>query len=138
MRLMREKYGVKRFQEHRNDMHRSAREGFLKELAKWGSGQRDVTANINFFSKVTADDDGKLSVSQRPRQARRFRRSALRDECAGRAVDVRASAGQQSVYEPKPVQLTAWRSGVAPAMICAAIAAGESAGFVNTERYFAQ
>jgi uncharacterized protein YcgI (DUF1989 family) len=53
--LIHNKYGIKRFQENRNAMYRSAREGFLKELAKWGLGKRDVTANINFFSKVTAE-----------------------------------------------------------------------------------
>ena len=34
------------------------REGFLKELGQWGLGKRDLHANLNFFSKVTADDDG--------------------------------------------------------------------------------
>src|SRR6476646_4684198 len=113
--LMREKYGVKRFQEHRNEMFRSAREGFLKELAKWGLGKRDVTANINFFSKVTADDTGKLKFHSGHASANDF--VDLRFEMNALVVLSTCVHPLDSnpVYEPKPVQLTAWRSGVAAA-----------------------
>lgn len=55
------KYGVARYQEHRNQMLRSGVDGMLIELGKWGLGMRDLVANINFFSKVTADDAGNLA-----------------------------------------------------------------------------
>ncbi|UJP05100.1 MAG: urea carboxylase-associated family protein [Nitrosomonas sp.] len=58
---IRQKYGVARYQEHRNQMFRSGLDGILIELGKWGLGIRDVVSNINFFSKVTADDSGALS-----------------------------------------------------------------------------
>jgi uncharacterized protein len=58
--LVREKYGTTRFQEHRNEMFRSGLDGMLIELGKWGLGMRDLVANINFFSKVTADASGRL------------------------------------------------------------------------------
>jgi urea carboxylase-associated protein 2 len=58
---IRQKYGVARYQEHRNQMLRSGLDGMLIELGKWGLGLRDVVANINFFSKVTADEIGVLS-----------------------------------------------------------------------------
>jgi len=136
--LLENKYGVRRFQEHRNAMYRSAREGFLKELAKWGLGKRDVTANINFFSKVTADDDGKLT----------FHRDHAK---AGDCIDLRFEMNalvvlstcvhpldSNSVYDPKAVQLTAWRSGVAPAEdLCRNSRPENQRGFENTERYFA-
>jgi urea carboxylase-associated protein 2 len=53
-----EKFGACRYQEHRNDFHRNARDSFLVELGKHGLGLRDIVANVNFFSKVTVDDDG--------------------------------------------------------------------------------
>lgn len=59
--LIRHKYGVARYQEHRNAMYRSGLDGMLIELGKWGLGQRDIVSNINFFSKVTADSAGELS-----------------------------------------------------------------------------
>ena len=58
--LIQRKYGAARYQEHRNEMFRSGLDGMLIELGKWGLGMRDVVANINFFSKVTADHMGDL------------------------------------------------------------------------------
>ena len=137
--LMREKYGVKRFQEQRNDMLRSAREGFLKELAKWGLGRRDVTANINFFSKVTADDAGKLTFERDHAQAGDF--VDLRFEM--NVVVVLSTCvhplDSNPAYDPKPVELMAWRSGTAPADdLCRNSRPENQRGFTNTERYFAQ
>lgn len=55
------RYGDAGYQEHRNDWRRSARECFLVELAKHGLGPRDLVANLNFFSKVVAAQDGALA-----------------------------------------------------------------------------
>jgi urea carboxylase-associated protein 2 len=54
------KYGVARYQEHRNQFHRDARSSFLLELAKWGLGRKDIVPNVNFFSRVVADAEGAL------------------------------------------------------------------------------
>lgn len=55
------KYGKNDFQKARNDWHRNAHDAFLIELAKWGLGKKDLVPNLNFFSKVVADDSGRLS-----------------------------------------------------------------------------
>ena len=55
-----EKYGQGRYQELRNGFFRNGMDNLLVELGKWGLGKRDLVANINFFSKVTADGDGQL------------------------------------------------------------------------------
>lgn len=60
-KLIRQKYGTARYQEHRNQMFRSGLDGMLIELGKWGLGMRDIVSNINFFSKVTADAQGELT-----------------------------------------------------------------------------
>lgn len=60
-KLVVEKYGVKDFQEARNDWYRSGHECFMIELGKWGLGERDLVPNINWFSKVTPDEEGRLS-----------------------------------------------------------------------------
>src|SRR5512139_3898504 len=52
--LIAQKYGSATFQTHRNAMYRNGRDGLLIELGKWGLGKRDLMANVNFFSKVTA------------------------------------------------------------------------------------
>jgi urea carboxylase-associated protein 2 len=55
-----EKFGEHRYQEFRNAYYRNARDNFLVELAKHGLGLRDIVANVNFFSKVTVDDEGRM------------------------------------------------------------------------------
>src|SRR5581483_10118040 len=60
-KLVAEKYGGKTYQAARNEFHRNGRDCFLIELAKWGLGERDLVPNLNLFSKVVADDAGRLA-----------------------------------------------------------------------------
>jgi urea carboxylase-associated protein 2 len=55
------KYGERNFQQARNDWYRNAHDCFLIELAKWGLGKKDLVPNLNLFSKVVSDDDGRLT-----------------------------------------------------------------------------
>lgn len=59
--LVLKKHGEKSFQTARNEFHRNARDCFLIELSKWGLGERDLVPNLNWFSKVVADESGRLS-----------------------------------------------------------------------------
>ena len=59
--LSRQKFGEARYQEHRNQWHQNAYEGLLVELGKYGMGKRDLSANINFFSRVVVDDEGRMT-----------------------------------------------------------------------------
>ena len=54
------KYGEKNYQAAHNEWHRNGRDCFLIELAKWGLGKKDLVPNINWFSKVAADEEGRL------------------------------------------------------------------------------
>jgi urea carboxylase-associated protein 2 len=131
------RYGVARYQEHRNAMFRNAEDGFLIELGKWGMGRRDLVANVNFFSKVAAGPEGELRFD-----------SAHRRE--GQHLDLRfemnvllvLSACQHpldpaSAYDPKPVRLSCWRSGTAGRDdVCRRHSPENERGFINTERYF--
>jgi hypothetical protein len=131
------KYGQARYQTHRNGMFRSGLDGLVVELNKWGLGRRDLNANVNFFSKVTADALGHLQFETVHRQA-------------GQHVDLRfemnvlvmLSAAPHPLdpapgYAPGPVQLTAWRSGPAGATDPCRLHCPENGrGFINTERWF--
>ena len=55
------KYGENNYQQSRNDWNRNGRDCFLIELAKWGLGKKDLVPNLNLFSKVVSDEEGKLS-----------------------------------------------------------------------------
>lgn len=130
-------YGATRFQEQRNARHGNGRDAMLNELGKYGLGARDLVANVNFFSKVVAGDDGELSW--------------LPAHCAaGAEVDLRFEmdtlvvlyAGPHpfqpgGAFAPVGVELTAWYSGPAPRIDACRDRCPENArGFRNTEMMF--
>lgn len=135
--LCEQKYGPSRFQEERNAWHRNARDSFIVELGKWGMGKRDLVANVNFFSRLTADAEGRLSFvegNSRP----------------GAFVDLRAELDVLVVlntcphpmdpcttYAPGRVKATVWRGG-APAVddFCRRFRPENERAFFNSEILF--
>jgi urea carboxylase-associated protein 2 len=106
--LVEKKYGIATYQQARNAMHRNARDSMVIELGKWGLGRRDIVPNVNFFSKVSADDAGDLHYQSNHSKAGDF--VELRFEMN---VLVIVSACQHPLdpdpqYAPKPVLLQAW------------------------------
>jgi len=58
--LVAQRWGLKSYQEFRNDWTQNGHDAFLVELGKYGLGRRDLAANVNWFSKVAADENGTL------------------------------------------------------------------------------
>lgn len=50
------------FQQVHNDFLRSGQDSFLIELGKYGLSARDLVANMNWFSRVDADREGRLAL----------------------------------------------------------------------------
>jgi urea carboxylase-associated protein 2 len=135
--LVRKKYGPSSYQESRNAFHRNARDQFLIELGKWGLGKVDLVANINFFSKVTVDIDGRM-------------RFVEGNSIAGCSVDLRAEMDTILVlntcqhpmdpdpqYSPKPVRIAVWKSDSPGADDRCRIACPENErAFILTEAIF--
>jgi urea carboxylase-associated protein 2 len=104
------KWGDKNYQAARNAWHRNSHDHFLIELAKHGLNARDLVLNVNFFSKLMAHDDGRLSFVPTHAQAGDF--IDLRAELdtlvilttCHHPMDTAAS------YGPKPIKLQLWRS----------------------------
>ncbi|HEY8517338.1 MAG TPA: urea amidolyase associated protein UAAP1 [Candidatus Binatia bacterium] len=59
--MIAERWGLKSYQEHRNDWTLAGYESFLVEAGKYGLGRRDLAANVNWFSKVTVAEDGAMT-----------------------------------------------------------------------------
>ena len=109
------RYGEARYQGHRNAMHRNGTDSLINELEKWGLSKRDMAANLNLFSKVQSDHEGRLQFVTAHR-------------APGQTIDLRfemntlvlLSTAQHPmdpnpVYAPQDVALTVWRSGTAGA-----------------------
>lgn len=135
--IVESRFGVKRYQEHRNAMHRNARDGFLTQLGKWGLGKRDLVPNVNFFSKVRVDDDGAMTHEAQDCQAGAF--VDLRFEM--NTIVVLSSCQHRldpnPKYDPAAVELLCWRSGTASKDDACRLSMPENGrGFINTERYY--
>lgn len=52
------------YQNHRNAWLQNGEDSFLVELAKYGLDKTAMAANVNWFSRVVAADDGGLSLKQ--------------------------------------------------------------------------
>lgn len=59
-KTLQSRWGKKSYQQFRNDWTLSGEHSFLVELAKHGLGRRDLSANLNWFSRVVADAEGNL------------------------------------------------------------------------------
>ena len=135
--LVREKYGEKRYQEHRNAWHRNARDEVLVELAKWGVGLRDLVPNLNLFSKAVPEVDGKLTYAMG-----HSRPSALVELRAEMNVLVVLSTCQHPLdprteYAPRPVRVEIRAGEPASARdLCRCFCPENERGFLNTERFF--
>lgn len=136
-RIIAQKYGELNYQTARNDWHRNGHDNFLRELGKYGLGERDLAMNINFFQKVTAEPDGRMQWH-------------AGNSKAGDYVDLRAEMNTLVVlntclhplddspaYAPKPVHLTVWNSPPpGPDDVCRNSCPENQRGFILTERYF--
>lgn len=60
-RQLEEQYAVRSFQQALNDWTISGEHAFRVEMAKHGLGERDLCANLNFFSGVRVDDAGNMA-----------------------------------------------------------------------------
>jgi uncharacterized protein len=135
--LVDSKYGIARYQEHRNEYHKNAFDGFVIELAKYGLSERDMAAPINFFSKVVVDSEGNM-------------RFVTGNSKAGAYVELRAEMNVLVIlntcqhpldpnpnYDPKPVDLSI-RRVPSPASddLCRMSREENQRGFILTERYF--
>ncbi len=55
-------FGKRDYQKDRNSWLQNGSDAFLVELAKYGLGRADMASNINWFSKVIADNSGNIKL----------------------------------------------------------------------------
>lgn len=58
--IIAKRWGQRDYQHDRNDWLQNGNDAFLVELTKYGLTKADMAANINWFSKVKADDHGNI------------------------------------------------------------------------------
>ncbi len=137
-KLVEARYGVKNYQDARNDWHRNARDCFLIELAKWGLGPRDLVPNLNLFSKVVADEAGALTFV--PAHSKPGDHVDLRFELDTLVVlnTCQHPLDPDPRYHPRPVRLEVFRSAPPAGDDACRVSRPENErAFRNTETYVA-
>jgi uncharacterized protein len=66
------RWGERSYQQHRNDWTQNGHDAFLVEAGKYGLGRRDLAANVNWFSKVSIDEDGTMHFDEGNSRAGQF------------------------------------------------------------------
>ena len=134
---IRAKFGERRYQEARNEMHRNGRDGLLIELAKWGLGSRDLVATINFFSKVWIDNEGSFHYQSKHSPPGAMVDLRFEMNCLVALSTAPHPLTDANEYKPGAIGITAWRSRpVSADDLCRVSCPENGRGYQNTEQYF--
>lgn len=113
--LMATKYGEQRYEQARNAMYRSGKDGLLIEIGKYGLTRRDLIAPVNLFSKVSVDAQGRFCFAENHAKAGDFVELRFDMDVILAVSSAPHALDPSPVYAPKKVGLVAWRCGAAPA-----------------------
>ncbi|SDU02234.1 hypothetical protein SAMN05216296_1314 [Pseudomonas pohangensis] len=132
-----EKYGQGRYQELRNGFFRNGVDNLLVEMGKWNLNLQDLLMNLNLFSKVTVDGDGRFQfVPDNSRAGDYIELYAPMDTLVVLTA-LQHPMDPDPIYAPRPVQLS-WHKvksdGIS--VLCRTSRAENARGFHNTERQY--
>jgi urea carboxylase-associated protein 2 len=130
------KFGRGTFQQLRNGFFRDTRSNFLVELGKHGLGKKDLVPNVNFFTKVSADLDGRLAFEPSTQAGRKV---VLRAELDTLVVlsNTPHALDPMTSYAPKPLLLTIEQGPLTVSRddVCRTSCEQNERGFALTEDY---
>lgn len=132
-----EKYGQGRYQELRNGFFRNGMDNLLVELGKWDLGLADLLMNLNLFSKVTVDADGRFHFEAGNSKAGDYIELYAPMDTLVVLTALQHPMDPNPAYAPKPVQLS-WQQvqsdGIS--VLCRTSRPENGRGFHNTERLY--
>ena len=135
--LVKEKYGVKNYQEARNDFYRNAQENFLIEMEKWGLGVRDLIPNLNLFSKVVSAENGDLTFVDKNSSAGDFIELRFEMDTLVILNTCQHPLDPNPEYQPKPVLMQVYDAGTPAADDASRLSRPENQrAMLNTENYY--
>ena len=132
-----EKYGKTTYQERRNEYYRSGWENFMMELVRNGMSKKDMTANINLFSKVYCDDLGNLHYVEDHCVKDDYITLRTEMNCLMMVSNTPNPLDTAKEYSAVPVKMEVFRSQVSgPLDECVNHSAESRRAFENTWEYY--
>ena len=83
----------------------SCRANFIHELAKFGMGEADIVANVNFFMSVPVGRDGHVAISDSPSKAGDFVDVEALTDVIAMISNCPQKYNPASGYNPSPVRV---------------------------------
>jgi urea carboxylase-associated protein 2 len=137
--MIKARYGEHSYQDYRNDFYRNGRDLFLIELGKRGMDKRDLAANINFFSKTSADADGNMQFHSNHSSPGNYIDLRAEMDCLVVLNTCPHPLDPAGEWQPRPVDLTIWRAEpLASDDLCMNACPENQRGFANTAIYHCQ
>jgi uncharacterized protein len=131
------RWGARDYQTERNQWNQNGCDSFLVELAKYGLSGRDMAANINWFSKVTTDNQGDMHLMEN--HSRSGSSVTLRFEMDSLVImhSCPHPLNNCEVYPRKPVLVEIYAAdAVAENDFCKNSCAENQRGFANNRLYY--
>jgi urea carboxylase-associated protein 2 len=134
---VREKYGAGRYQELRNRFFRNGMDNLLVEMGKWNLNLQDLLMNLNLFSKVTVDADGRFQFAADNSKAGDYLELYAPMDTLVVLTALQHPMDPNPEYAPKPVHLR-WSKvesdGIS--VLCRTSRPENGRGLHNTERQY--
>lgn len=103
-----EKYGQGRYQELRNGFYRNGTDNLLVEMGKWDLNLEDLLMVVNFFSKVSVDENGAFTFHSGWSQPGSYVELFAPMDVLVVLTALQHPMDPATAYAPRPVQLS-WR-----------------------------
>ncbi|QJT79981.1 urea amidolyase associated protein UAAP1 [Kosakonia sp. MUSA4] len=131
-----EKYGQGRYQELRNGFFRNGADNLLVEMGKWDLNLEDLLMVVNFFSKVSVDDNGQFTFHSGHSQPGSYVELFAPMDVLVVLTALQHPMDPSREFAPRPVQLS-WRQAEdEQAMINTLLTRPEnSRAFTNTQLF---
>ena len=130
-------FGACNFQDARNDMYQSGLDGLLVEMTKFSLAQKDLTATVNLFSKVTPNESGELSYihSDNSNQIIELR---FEMDCLVFLSAAPHALDNSEVYQPADINLQLFKAlPLSDHDICRDSCPQNQRAYANNARYYA-
>lgn len=132
-----QQWGARDYQADRNQWHQNGYDAFLVELAKYGLNARDMAANINWFSKVTVDENGVMARDEQHSQAGAYITLRTEMDCLVILNSCPHPLTEAAHYPFKPVLVELFSAEpVADNDPCKNSCAENQRGFANNNLYY--
>lgn len=132
-----DKYGAGRYQELRNGFYRNGTDNLLVEMGKWDLGLEDLLMVVNFFSKVTVDEEGRFRFSARNSHAGDFVELYAPMDVLMVLTALPHPQDPATDYLPRPVQLSWYQADDIQIVSKAMVTRGENQRAFQNTQFFA-